>query len=236
MVRIAIVEDEEEQAALLHSYLEKYAAENGERLTVSHYREAESFLAAAEGHAFDVVFMDIELPDENGMDAVRRLREKDRRTLVIFVTNLAQYAVKGYEVRAFDFIVKPVSYYNFVLKFSAAIDNLELNKDTEIWIKTKEGRLRLYASRIVYIEVLKHYLTFHTQDGNYTALGSIGSAAEQLKDSTFAFCNRCYLVNLKYVSRVTQTAAMVGGEWLTVSRHKRTDFLKALNDFLAGGN
>ncbi len=95
------------------------------------------------------------------------------------MTNLAQYAVKGYEVRAFDFVVKPVSYYNFMLKFSAAPDNPELNKDTEIWIKSKEGRVRLLASRIIYVEVLKHYLTYHTKDGDFTALGSIGGAAEQ---------------------------------------------------------
>lgn len=152
------------------------------------------------------------------------------------MTNLAQYAVKGYEVRAFDFVVKPVSYYNFMLKFSAAPDNPELNKDTEIWIKSKEGRVRLLASRIIYVEVLKHYLTYHTKDGDFTALGSIGGAAEQLSGSTFAFCNRCYLVNLRYVSQITQTETMVDGKWLAVSRHKRTDFLKALNDFFAGGN
>lgn len=236
MIRVAIVEDEASQADLLCSYLAKYSGEHGCKLSVSRYGRAAEFLAAAEGNAFDIVFMDIELPDGNGMDAVRKLRETDRRTLVIFVTNLAQYAVKGYEVRAFDFIVKPVAYYNFILKFSAAIDSLQTNKDIEIWIKNKEGRVRLYASQIIYVEVLKHYLTYHTKDGEYTALGSIGSAAEQLKDSTFVFCNRCYLVNLKYVSQVTQTAALVGGEWLAVSRHKRADFLKSLNDFLAGGN
>ena len=97
------------------------------------------------------------------------------------MTNLAQYAVKGYEVRAFDFVVKPVSYYNFMLKFSAALDNLELNKDTEIWIKSKEGRVRLMASRIIYVEVLKHYLTYHTKDGDFTALGSIGGAADSCR-------------------------------------------------------
>lgn len=236
MIRIAIVEDEREQSELLSSYLERYAREHTCRLNVVCYGTAAEFLAAAAGNAFDVVFMDIELPDGNGMEAVRKMRETDKRTLVIFVTNLAQYAVKGYEVRAFDFIVKPIAYYNFILKFSAALDSLELNRDIEIWIKSKEGRVRLYASHIVYVEVQKHYLTYHTKEGDYTALGSIGSAAEQLKGSTFAFCNRCYLVNLKYVSQVTQTEVMADGKWLVISRHKRADFLKELNDFLAGGN
>ena len=103
---------------------------------------------------FDIVFMDIELPDGNGMDLVRQMRETDKTTLVIFVTNLAQCAIEGYKVRAFDFIVKPISYYNFKLSFSNALDALEINKDIEIWIKNKEGEVRLLASRIIYIEVV----------------------------------------------------------------------------------
>lgn len=182
MIRIAVVEDEKDQAELLSSYLQRYSSEKDCRLTVTPYYTAADFLACEDregGYPYDIVFMDIELPDGNGMEIARRLRKTNKRTLIIFVTNLAQYAVKGYEVRAFDFVVKPVSYYNFMLKFSAALDNLELNKDTEIWIKSKEGRVRLLASRIIYVEVLKHYLTYHTKDGDFTALGSIGGAAEQ---------------------------------------------------------
>lgn len=182
MIRIAVVEDEKDQAELLSSYLQRYSSEKDCRLTVTPYYTAADFLACEDregSYPYDIVFMDIELPDGNGMEIARRLRKTNKRTLIIFVTNLAQYAVKGYEVRAFDFVVKPVSYYNFMLKFSAALDNLELNKDTEIWIKSKEGRVRLLASRIIYVEVLKHYLTYHTKDGDFTALGSIGGAAEQ---------------------------------------------------------
>ena len=236
MIRIAIVEDEKEQSELLSAYLKKYEDENKCKFELSCFFTADTFLNCDRN--FDIVFMDIELPDGNGMDIARRLREDGRKTLVIFVTNLAHYAVKGYEVRAFDFIVKPIAYYNFVLKFSGALDCLRTMGDTNIWIKNKDGMIRLAASRIVYVEVLKHYLTYHTKDGDFTALGSIGKAALDLKDAAFSFCNRCYLVNLKYVSRVTQSQAMVGGAWLNISRHKRTEFLKDLNEFLSlkGGN
>ena len=235
MIKIAIVEDDKEQADLLTQYLNKYGKERQCEFGITHFDRAEKFLENCNGN-FDIVFMDIELPDGNGMDVVRKMRETDKTTLVIFVTNLAQYAVKGYEVRAFDFIVKPIAYYNFTLKFSSALDSLETKKEIEIWIKTREGRIKLSASRIVYVEVVKHYLTYHTKDGNFTALGSIGNAADELKGSSFSFCNRCYLVNLKYVTQVTQTQTLVNGEWLQISRPKRADFLKDLNDYLAGGN
>ncbi len=235
MIKIAIVEDDKAQADLLSQYLDSYGNENKCDFEITHFDRAEKFLENCNGN-FEIVFMDIELPDGNGMDVVRKMRETDKTTLVIFVTNLAQYAVKGYEVRAFDFIVKPIAYYNFTLKFSSALDSLETKKEIEIWIKTREGRIKLSASRIVYVEVVKHYLTYHTKDGNFTALGSIGNAADELKGSSFSFCNRCYLVNLKYVTQVTQTQTLVNGEWLQISRPKRADFLKDLNDYLAGGN
>jgi DNA-binding LytR/AlgR family response regulator len=155
---------------------------------------------------------------------------------VIFVTNLAQYAIKGYEVKAFDFIVKPVAYYNFVLKMADALKSINLSRDVEVWIKTNEGMQKLYASQITYIEVIGHYLTYHTTDGDFICNGSITNASDELRASSFSFCNRCYLVNLKYVTQITQTEVVVDGHRLILTRHKRANFVKDLNNFLAGGN
>lgn len=237
MIKIAIVEDDKQQADLLSQYLNRYGKKNQYIFEITYFDRAESFLGNCNQN-FDIVFMDIELPDGNGMDLVRQMRETDKTTLVIFVTNLAQCAIEGYKVRAFDFIVKPISYYNFKLSFSNALDALEINKDIEIWIKNKEGEVRLLASRIIYIEVVEHSLTFHTIDGVYTATGSksIRDVADELIDASFSFCNRCYLINLKYVTQVQQLQVLVRGEWLQISRRKRADFLKELNDYLAGGN
>lgn len=235
MYKIAIVEDDATQADLLRGYLERYGKEHACEFSVSCFFDIKTFLAS-ERFAFDLVFMDIELPDGDGMDAVRQLRERDKKTLVIFVTNLAQYAIKGYEVKAFDFIVKPVAYYNFVLKMADALKSINLSRDVEVWIKTNEGMQKLYASQITYIEVIGHYLTYHTTDGDFVCNGSITNASDELRASSFSFCNRCYLVNLKYVTQITQTEVVVDGHRLILTRHKRANFVKDLNNFLAGGN
>lgn len=235
-VKIAVVEDDVIQSDLLKQYIERYSSENQVEYSLSRFERVDAFLLNGE-NGFDVVFMDIELPDGNGMEVVRKMREYDKTTLVIFVTNLAQYAVKGYEVRAFDFIVKPVSYYNFSLKFMSALENLETNRDIEVWIKNKTVKMKLFAAQITYIDVFQHDLTYHTADGNkYTVSGSITEASNKLQNSSFSFCNRCYLVNLRYVTQVTQTQVMVDGQWLQISRNKRAQFIKDLNDYLAGGN
>ena len=234
MIKISIVEDDKKQAELLSQYVNRYGEENEYMFDITHFDNAQSFLASDQN--FDIVFMDIELPDGNGMDVIRKVRETDKKIVVIFVTNLAQYAVEGYKVRAFDFIVKPISYYNFSLNFPNVLECLEINKDIELWIKAKGEEIRLLASRITYIEVMKHDLIFHTKDGTFMTSGSISNVADMLEDAPFFFCNRCYLVNLKYVTQVNQAQVLVDGEWLQISRRKRTEFLKNLNDYLAGGN
>lgn len=236
MIKIAIVEDDKNQADLLTQYLYRYGEENQYAYDITCFDTAEKFLTNID-QVFEIVFMDIELPDGNGMELARKIREKDKKVLVIFVTNLAQCAIEGYKVRAFDFIVKPISYYNFMLSFSNALEALEINKDIEIWIRNKDGEVCLQATRIMYVEVIEHSLTFHTMDGIYTATGSksIREVADELIDAPFSFCNRCYLVNLKYVTQVQQMQVLVGEEWLQISRRKRADFLKDLNDYLAGG-
>ena len=79
----------------------------------------------------------------DGMEAVRRIRQKDENVIVIFVTNMAQYAVKGYEVNALDFIIKPVRYDSFVMKMDRAISKCKTTQSNEIWITERNNKRRL---------------------------------------------------------------------------------------------
>lgn len=101
MIRIAIVEDETEIAETLKSYLKKFFSSLNTDIFTKHFDNAIKFLDQYR-FDFDLVFMDINLPGIDGMRATKELREKDRNVTVIFVTSLAQYAIKGYEVNAFD--------------------------------------------------------------------------------------------------------------------------------------
>ena len=149
---------------------------------------------------------------------------------------MAQYAVKGYEVRAFDFIVKPVSRYNFAFKLKEALETFRRRTDVAVWISNKDGKMRLSASKIKYIEVYKHVLVYHTVDGDFTSSGSLCALEEQLRSAFFASCNRRYLVTLRYVTSVRQLSVTVDGEELQISHLKRAAFMRALNAFLSGGD
>ncbi len=231
MIRIAIVEDEEKISEELKSYVTRFFLENKQECRVSVFSNALSFVN--QYHAdFDLIFMDINLPVLDGMTAIKKIRERDEKVLVIFVTSLAQYAIKGYEVNAFDFMVKPVSYQIMYIKLMRVLEHFHKNEDASIVIRTKTLTKKIAASKIKYIEIVNHSLIYHTVEGNYVATGTLKKVKEELKDLPFEYCNQCYLVNLKYVEEVKDYIVKVAGENVQISHPKHKDFLHALNQYL----
>ncbi len=233
-VRINIIEDDLQAEKLLREYIERYGKENNRSFVIKSYNDGRKFLETYD-FSCDIVLMDIDLPGENGMDIVRKLRTKDQNVVVMFVTNLAHYAVDGYAVDAFEFIVKPVTYYNFAMKLKRGIVRLESRKDARIEIGLKGGGSKfIRVSDIKYVEVMNHTLCYHTVGGDYAANGSMTQICEQLKDYSFALCNRCYLVNFRYVEGVDQYEVTVGGEQLQISHLKRKAFMHKMNLYFSG--
>lgn len=234
MIRVAIVEDEPAEAERLQSLLARYSREKGVQFEVQTYTSALTFLAEY-NRTVDIVFMDIELPDVNGMEISRRLRKQDAAVMIVFVTNMAQFAVQGYEVAAQDFIVKPAQYGEFALKLAKALVQLDRQADRYIRL-TCNGVVRCIGlNALYYVEVIEHLIIYHTEGGNIEVTGSLKAAEQQLAGRGFVRCNSCYLVNLRAVREVNDTdAVLVSGDRLRVSRSKRKAFLQALADFYGG--
>jgi len=231
---IAIVEDDQTEAAKLRQYFDQYTAERGTIFKISHFESAEQFLGKYEP-VYDIVLLDIMLPKMNGMEAAVKLRELDETTTIIFVTNMAQFAVRGYEVDAFDFVVKPVSYSNFSLKLQRALNKLSSRRETEVIVSTSEGMFRIASSQIRYIEISGHRLVYHTTSGTIGSYGTLKEVEAILSDKVFVRCNSSYLVNLNYVRAIRGHTVLVGSDELPISRPKKKPFVQAVNDFLGGG-
>ena len=150
MINVAIVEDEKKAAELLVSYFGKYGKEYGVDFRTVCFDNPVDFLTKYSA-GYDMVMMDIEMPDIDGMATVRKLREVDSEVMVIFVTNLAQYAVKGYEVDAFDFIVKPVIYAEFAMKLTRAVKNIRSRDSRDIWVSTRSGKKAVNTGKKQYL-------------------------------------------------------------------------------------
>lgn len=232
-MRIAIVEDETQAAEKLGDFIRRYGRENGRTFEISEFRDTASFLFGYKPE-YDLVFMDIEMPGRNGMDGAKKLREFDPDVTLVFVTGLMHYAVKGYEVGATDYLVKPYSYEAFEMTFSAALKRSE-NSGLSVTVRNMSGYTRIPLSSVYYVEVNKHRVVYHTDSGIVDVWGSMKSAESALPPLSFARCGASFLVNLARVRSVDGDTVTVGGERLKISRSKKKDFLRSLNAFVASG-
>lgn len=231
MLNFAVVEDEDSAADTLTGYIRKYCAANNIQSNVIRFASAAEMLKNYKP-VYDVIFMDIMLPNLNGMEAAKRLRNLDGEVVLIFVTNMANFAVKGYEVDALDFIIKPVVYDSFVMKMKKAVNVAYRSRSVGVKIQM-DGSIKLIAaSKIYYIEVSRHNLVYHTEEGDFNERGTLSGLAKQLAGENFVLCNVCFLVNLKYVTEIIGDNVTVAGHTLKISRARKKEFLQSLTNFL----
>lgn len=231
MYRIAIVEDTPEDSVRLEQHLARYREEHDVIFQTQMFSDGMSFLEEYKAN-FDVILMDIEMPHMNGLEAARRLREVDENVCLIFTTNMAKYAIEGYEVRALDFIVKPVEYRNFSIKLQRALEIRKRLQTKELRLNTLNGMQRIQLEDLYYIEVIDHTLLYHTAHGTFEERGSIKQKEELLAQHGFARCNNSFLLNLRYVASISNGRVTVKDRSISIGRTKKKEFLQKLTDFM----
>lgn len=233
MLRIVYVEDEPTAAVSLQTCLERYGREHGLELQIRGYTTADALLQQYDP-ATDVLFLDVELPGTSGMEAARLLRDRGYEGALIFVTNVAHYAVQGYEVEALDFILKPVNYFAFQVKMDRTIRRVHSRAGHTICLNLADGIRKLDVRQIYYLETFDRMLHYHTEAGVFTLRGSLSSAEKTLAPWHFVRCNQCYLVNLRHVTGVSGDTVSVAGRELEISRRCRGPFLAAVTAYIGG--
>ena len=232
-MKFAIVDDEKKATAQIETYIAQFVEENHFKIQTSVFHNPEEFLEAYTKD-YDLVFLDVEMPGLNGIETAKELRRIDGNVVIMFITNMAQYAIHGYEVEAVDYVLKPLSYADFTMKLQKALRYIARNEDTNVKICTKDGIVHLAVSDIYYIEVIRHYLVYHTTRENYMTRGVMKETEAQFAKYHFARCSHGYLVNLKYVQSVSGNIVTVAGEEIALSRSKKNDFLEEFARYIGG--
>lgn len=235
MYHIAIVEDEKEFSDQLVLYLKQYEEENKIEIKVSVFGDGESVLRDY-SFDYDAIFLDIQMPGIDGMQTAEAIREKDEDVVLMFITNMAQYAISGYSVGALDFVMKPINYYTFSLKVGRVLKRVQkkVREQNSIVISLPNGMKKLDAKQIYFVEIQNRMLHYHTDEGEFIVKGTMQSVEQELEAFAFAKCNHWYMVNLMHVKEVRKNIAVVGEFELEISRRNKNTFLKALTEYLGG--
>ena len=232
-IRVAVVEDNPLDCETLKQNLSRYEQEKGVCIEKAVFSDGEDLVTDYAAN-YDLILLDIEMAFMNGMETARRVRALDPEVPIIFVTNAPQYAIEGYKVRAMDYILKPVSWFSFCESLDRVFQYRRTRERQYLTIAMKDGRIRLDVDDICYVEVQDHQLIYNTRNGRYVTKSTIREAEAQLSLPQFFRCNRCYIVNLKYVEAYKGYDVRVNGDLLQVSRRQRKSFLDALNAYMNG--
>lgn len=233
MLKIAIVEDEVQETKKLAEYIRLFGEKEKVQYELACFSNAEEFLEGYQS-GYQLIFMDIELPGMNGMDACRKLRRFDKRATIVFTTNLVQYAVEGYEVDAVDFMVKPIQYYDFSMKMQKVMVSIRHKSDKKIELRCTSGASFVRISNIDYVEVMRHYLMYHVKGKEYRVRGVMRDVEQQLKPYGFSRCNHSFLVNMNRVEAVWDDLISIEGyeTKLPIGRTYKETFLADFTNYL----
>lgn len=231
VMKIAIVEDTLMHVETLENYISKFQREEGGAFQVFTYSDGLKFLDSYKS-GFDIIFMDINMPYIDGLETAKRLREMDKYTCLIFITEHSSYAVKGYEVAAFDFIVKPVEYEKFRAKFMNAIEAVRKNDRGKICIKNKDFIRMIKVADIIYVASEGHKLIYHLAGEEVETWDTLDAVEGKLPPELFARCGKSFLVNLSAVVTVKgNELTLSNSEILQISRLKKKEFIESLARF-----
>lgn len=232
-MRIAIVEDDRLVSDQLRSYVLQYFEGREHQCRITQFSDGDEILEDYQAD-YDLIFLDIQMERLDGLTTAQRIRVLDENVYLIFITNLAQYAIKGYSVNALDFVLKPVN--DLMLnQLLMRVEQLMMKKSRQfITLPTERGMTRLEAAHIYYIETGNHSVQVYTEKGSWRLRESMHAMEELLSARNFFRCNSCYLVNLAHVERVEGSIVVVAGNRLTISRPRHKAFMAALTKYIGG--
>lgn len=229
MIRIAVVEDSRQDRETIISHIQRYGKEKGREFKVFEFENAITFLTNYKPN-YDVVFIDIQMPHMNGMEAAGKLREVDSAVPIVFITNMANFAVQGYSVNAADFVVKPVTYYNFSVMLDKVM-RISRSRSPEIVLKTADGAVRLRTDDVIYIEVMGHKTIYHLDGRDIEIWDTLKSQEEKLSALGFARCNKYCIANLKHVDKISGDVLTLHGAEITITRTRKKQFMQSLVEY-----
>ena len=181
---------------------------------------------------FDIVLLDIEMPDPNGFSIAAELLKRHKKTLVLFITSHNEFSTKGYEFRAFRYVLKSEPDEFIKRNIQDAINEYK-SYDFYIAVNYKGEIARVLSTQIIYIESFGHTITIHTDHKQYTGKNKFKDIYQLLKPHGFIQCHKSYLINMRYIDTIEKNTCinLTNGIKIPLGRKYNADTIDAYLKF-----
>ena len=234
MWKIAICDDEFDVRNEIECYLQDISKKLTTSFIIDIYCSAEEMLEKLSSDT-DILLLDIKMNGLSGIDAARKIRKTNNKVYIIFITTMTQYALEGYEVHAFGFLKKPISYEPLERYIFEAVKRLSLHNDDPIIIQDKSGILTIDLKEIIYIEAYQHTIYIITINGTKNISTSLSELEKILKNKGFFRTHKSYLINMRHIKEITGgSLTMSNGKNVLLSKYRKKEFMESFIQFSGG--
>lgn len=225
-MKIAVCDDDVELLNTINNYLADYDAS----LEYDLFSSPAELLDSVDKNFYSLIFLDVMMKPINGLEAAKRIKKIQDKTIIVFITSSNDYAVMGYEF-AFRYLVKPLSYEKFENILTVAIKHINSKRITVV----NDGKeYSVNIQDIVYCEVTAHYITVNMKDEKLTVRDSLTNIEKLLERHNFSRPHNSYLINLDYIDYVTTSKIkMKNGLVININRKKKEEFIKTFYQYLS---
>lgn len=231
MIRIAICDDDPEMRRQLRHYTTLLLQKHMDYVHMDTFSGGKELLDRLPPE-LDILLLDIDLEDCNGVEVARAIRARLPDVNIVFITNLPQFAVEGYKVRAFGYLIKPLSYEDFQLELQELLQRLADGNNQQLLLKCGSELVHLALRDIRFIETQSRHLLVHTVRGAFETSITLSQLEKKLSSHGFLRCHTAYLVNSAHIKTLAGSEfVMAGGERIPVSKHRRSKCIQELSRY-----
>jgi DNA-binding LytR/AlgR family response regulator len=239
MIKIAFCDDEMEVLHQMNELLDRYQVERNEDITYAAFQSPFELLTEIEkGIRPDILFLDVVMPGQNGMDVAKEIRQYDTNMKIIFLTSSPEFAVESYTVGAYFYQLKPIWEESFFRLMDSVLSECEKKKKNSLILRSKDGITRIDLQQLEYCEVLGRKLLFHLENGAVLeSAGSLDDLAGQLMQySNFFRPHRSFLVNMEYIQNISsRSIKMVNDAEIPIPHGKCSEIKNTYMEYAFNG-
>ena len=239
MIKIAFCDDDMEVLHQMNELLDRYWVERNEDITYAAFQSPFELLTEIEkGIRPDILFLDVVMPGQNGMDVAKEIRQYDTNMKIIFLTSSPEFAVESYSVGAYFYQLKPIWEESFFRLMDSVLAECEKKKKNSLILRSKDGITRIDLQQLEYCEVLGRKLLFHLENGAVLeSAGSLDDLAGQLiQYSNFFRPHRSFLVNMEYIQNISsRSIKMVNDAEIPIPHGKCSEIKNTYMEYAFNG-